>query len=113
MEKSPLRMEKSAFIFLRSVFHLQSHILQKKMVKTLFNKSGWRFLHSEWRFLHSEWRKVSGTQFTDNLKKKLKTLLKNLNGEISIQNGEISIHFFLRSVLHQFFEKKRRFLLQK
>jgi diadenosine tetraphosphate (Ap4A) HIT family hydrolase len=56
--------------FLRSVFHLHFHILQKKMVKTLLKKSEWRFLHSEWRFLHSEWRKVSGKQFAENFQKK-------------------------------------------
>ena len=107
MEKSPFRMEKSAFIFLRSVFHLQFHILQKKMVKTLFNKSEWRFLHSEWRFLHSEWSKVSGTQFADNFQK------KSWKRVWKIWTEKSPFTFFLRSVSHQFFQKKKRFLLHK
>ena len=87
-----------------------------------FAKKWWkRFstkVNGDFSILNGDFSILNGEKFLEHnlqimFKKKLKTLLKNLNGEISIQNGEISIHFFLRSVLHQFFQKKKRFLLQK
>ena len=68
------------------------------MVKTLFNKSEWRFLHSEWRFLHSEWRKVSGTQFTDNVQKKV----ENASQKFERRN----LHSEWRNLHSLFFEKR-------
>ena len=99
--------------FLRSVFHLQFHILQKNGENAFQQK--WMEISPFWMEISPFWMEKSfwNTIYREFSKKKLKTLLKNLNGEISIQNGEISIHFFLRSVLHQFFSKKEALFTSK
>ena len=80
------------------------------MVKTLFNKSEWRFLHSEWRFLHSEWRKVSGTQFTDNVQKKSWKRFSKIWTEKSPFRMEKSpFTFFWEAFCISFFKKRSVF----
>ena len=69
------------------------------MVKTLFKKS-------EWRFLHSEWRKVSGKQFTENVQKQIENASEKIERR-NLHSEWRNLHsLFLRSVLHQFLQKK-------
>ena len=109
MEKSPFRMEKSAFIFLKR-FSVACSYFAKKNGENAFQKK-WMDISPFWMEISPFWMEKSfwKTICREFSKKKLKTLLKNLNGEISIQNGEISIHFFWEAFCISFFKKRSVF----
>ena len=66
-------------------------------------------IHPGKKLKNSEWIKCPGKK-RYTFQKKFRTLLKKLNGETSIQNGEISIHFCWKTFCRS---KKKRSLSSK
>ena len=97
-KSSPFKKKISVFSTTFEVTN--AYFFEKTDAKTLLKKkwmekSPFRMEISPFKFFSKEFSK-----------KKMKTLLKKVNGEISIQNGDFSIHFFFEKRFASVFSKK-------
>ena len=98
MEKSPFRMEKSAFIFLRSVFQLHFHILQKKWWKRFSKK-----VNGYFSILNGDFSILNGEKFLENnLQRIFKKKVENASEKFERRN----LHSEWRNLHSLFFEKR-------
>ena len=99
LQKNKCRFLHSEWRFLHSIFFRSVlNCLLKQIATEIVLHLKFRNLHSEWRFLHSNvFQKRFWFVF---LKKHLQGIFSIQNGEISILNEDLSIHFFFRSGLN-------------